>query len=189
MYDTLVLGAAFDPPHLGHYQMAREVLRQGLTKKVLLMPCRQHAFAKQMSPVEVRLAMTLMMREKDIEVSRMELEREGVSYSYLTLRQLQTEFPDKKIGWLMGSDLVADFAKWKNYQEILNDHGVWVYPREGSEGIVLLPGMRWIEGVKEIDISSMEAREAVKMGRDWEGMVLPQITEYIRNKGLYARTD
>jgi nicotinate-nucleotide adenylyltransferase len=186
-YDILVLGAAFDPPHLGHLKMAETVLAKGLATEVVLMPCRQHPFAKQMLPQEQRLAMVEMLAGKGITVSEMELTRAGVSYTYLTLREMGKLYPGKRVGWLMGSDLVESFGKWENYQEILTDYGVLVYPRTGSKEVELLPGMKWIAGVSEIEISSSEVRARITQGKEWEGMVIVTVAEYIKQQGLYAR--
>lgn len=186
-FDILVLGAAFDPPHLGHLKMAEEVIKRGISQEVVLMPCRQHPFAKKMSGAEDRLRMVEMMAREHMQVSLLELHRDGVSYAYLTLRQIKADFPTKKIGWLIGSDLVEDFPKWVNYKEILNDFGVVVYPRLGSEKVELLTGMQWVDNVEEVEISSTEIRELIGGNMKWEDKALPAVAAYIKEKGLYGK--
>ncbi len=188
MYDILVLGAAFDPPHLGHREMAREVIARGIAKEVYLVPCKQHAFAKTMIPITHRLAMTEKLSEDKISVNTLELEREGVSYAYDTL-QVIAQQTNKKVGWLIGSDLVATFAKWYRYREILQEFGVMVYPREGTDGVELLPGMQWVTRVERIAISSTKVRELIENGGAWENMVVPDVAAYIKQHQLYATTN
>lgn len=185
-YDKLVLGAAFDPPHLGHQKIARTVREIGWTSEVWLMPCKEHAFHKQMSLDRDRLVMARFLEEEGIRVSEMELERDGVSYAYDTLSEMQALLPGEKIGWLMGSDQLADFPKWYKYEEILVRFGAVIYPRKGYPARPLLPGMRLVTNAEEVEISSTEIRELIARGGAWENQVLPAVSEYIKEQHLYA---
>lgn len=189
MRDILVFGAAFDPPHLGHEQVIVEVLKKGIAREVWLVPCKQHAFAKKMSASTGRYVMCQSLVRDGVVLSDLELKREGVSYAYDTLREVRERNPGKTVGWLMGSDLVGSFDKWYKAEGILQEFGVWVYPREGSEKIELSGGMNWIKGVTKVVISSTEIRRLVKSGGVWKNMVNPRVTQYIGEHGLYAKAD
>jgi len=185
MVDTLLFGAAFDPPHLGHLMVAEEVLKRRLTREVWLVPCRKHAFAKNMSDTKDRLAMVKLLERAGIVVSTIELERKGTSYAYDTLGEVRRLCPGRKVGWLMGSDQLLNFHKWYKYKELLVEYPVYVYPRKGYPFKPWYPGMILIEKVPMLTISSREVRERYTKGGNVGGLVLPEVAQYIKQNKLW----
>lgn len=190
----LVFGAAFDPPHNGHLIMAGEVVKRGIAKRVILVPCGSHAFDKKMSSAVHRLEMTKMLVDELVdtagdffEVSEMEINRGGVSYALTTLDEIAKMYPNDKVGWLMGSDQLANFDKWYKYEELLAKYPVYVYPREGFKDVPLLPGMIAVEDAPIVDVSSSQVRSAYLQGQEIDDKVSHPIAKYIEEERLWKK--
>jgi nicotinate-nucleotide adenylyltransferase len=190
----LILGAAFDPPHNGHMTMARQVIEKGIADKVILMPCGNHAFAKNMSSASDRYAMTKIMfaelikgGSENFELSDLEIRRSGVSYAWDTLETIAQINPEMEVGWLMGSDQLRNFSKWYKYQEILANYPAYVYPRKNYPLEPWYSGMIEIKDVPEIEISSSEIRAKYLNGNTIDGLVLPSLADYIKEKRLWIK--
>lgn len=91
-----ILGGSFDPPHLGHILIARQVKEILGLDQVLLIPNFKHAFGKIQSPAKHRLAMTKLLEDDFIKVSESELQRKGISFTIDTLNILESEYPNNK---------------------------------------------------------------------------------------------
>src|SRR3989344_6583435 len=111
-----ILGGSFDPPHNGHRAIAGEIKKQLGLDHVLLMPCYQHPFRKSLSQALDRLAMTKLLENDDIKISDFEVKQQTISYSVDTLTTLSEMFPQDTFSWILGSDQLIDFPKWKNWQ-------------------------------------------------------------------------
>ena len=133
-----IYGGTFNPPHIGHMTAAFQAAEALRLDKLLLIPDRV-APHKQLpegsaSP-EQRLQM-LRVAVKDhpkLEVSDMELLREGTSYTYLTVLELRKKYPDAELVLIMGTDMFLSFNKWKNPDIILKNAAIGVLYR-GEKG-------------------------------------------------------
>jgi nicotinate-nucleotide adenylyltransferase len=118
-----VLGGTFNPPHLGHLQIARCALEQLQLERVLLMPARLNPLkpAEHDPGPEHRLQMCelLCAGEDGLETCAAELCREGPSYTVETLRELHGSHPD--VGWtfIAGADAAATLPRWHAPAELL----------------------------------------------------------------------
>lgn len=186
-----VLGGSFDPPHLGHLSLARQILAKTKINEVWFMPCFKHNFNKKMSPVEDRLKMTKMMVGENIKVSEIEIQRKGVSYTIDTLDDLHLMYPHNHFFWIMGSDQIEFFPRYKAWQEILARHNLMIFPREKNvvaiaenikkHAIVLDP-----KEFKINTVSSTEIRERVRKGKSIAGPVSKDVEKYIVKNKLYS---
>lgn len=163
------------------------------------MPCFSHAFDKRMSSVDDRVAMAKLLAGDKIKISEIEVKRERVSYTIETLAELSRQHPQYEFFWIMGSDQVPLFPKYKNWQEILEKYKLIIYPRENIPdtmikniqkhwGLPSVPAGVIILDPKEfkiINVSSTEIRERVKMGKSISGMVSEDVEEYILENKLY----
>lgn len=118
-----ILGGSFNPPHRGHLALARTVLDRGLADSVLLVPAATPPHKVLSGGVDAvsRLAMTELLAGEDsrLDVDGIELDREGVSYTVDTLRQLAAANPGAEYRLVIGSDMAKTFASWREYREIL----------------------------------------------------------------------
>jgi nicotinate-nucleotide adenylyltransferase len=171
--DILLFGGAFDPPHVGHTTVVREVLHAGYADQVELVPVGQHPFDKSMSAAEHRLNMTELAFSSlmasypgRIKINTFELESSDVSYSYHTVLASSKHNPGKRIGFLIGSDNLLHFDKWKFGPELLQLASVLVYPRPGFTKEILSeylqPNMFWLDEVSLVACSSTQVRELIR---------------------------
>ncbi len=94
------------------------------------------------------------------------------NYTALTLRVLRKRYPDIDFALLIGGDNYDIFDKWFNYQEILDNHTVFVYPRDASQqSDGRFPAMQWLTGAPLLPISSTDIRNRLSAGDSIHGLV------------------
>lgn len=118
-----VFGGTFDPVHFGHLRTALELYQKLGLEQMRLIPCRQppHRGRPQATAAQ-RLAMLkrAVNRQAGMVVDERELQREGPSYSVLTLRSLREEFPAAPLCMVVGKDAFAELDKWWQWRELLD---------------------------------------------------------------------
>lgn len=200
-----VYGGTFNPPHLGHLAAAREAIEVLELDKLLLVPAAvpPHKALPQETPaLEHRLAMVEKMADalqlpKVVEVSRLELEREGKSYTSDTLEAIHEQYPEAELWLIVGTDMFLTLHKWHDPAEILNLAGVCAFGRKEQDGeevfapqrdylvktynarvaTMVLPGL--------VDISSTRLRELLASGGG-EEYLHPSVYGYILMHRLYG---
>lgn len=185
---TVIFGGSFDPIHVGHVALAREVCARGLASEVWFMvsPQNPHKQGRVMTDESLRLQMVRLaiggnpqFRACDFEFS---LPRP--SYTVNTLAALEQQFPGREFRLLIGADNWEKFGSWYKGDEILERYGVIVYPR-GSEDVPALPAnAEWLPA-SLCDVSSTMVREAVAAGRPVSGLVPAEVEQFIKENGLY----
>jgi nicotinate-nucleotide adenylyltransferase len=186
-----LLGGAFDPPHLGHLICAQYTLEALELDKIVFIPSGDHPFKRGdvVASAADRLAMTKLSvaGQKTFEVSSIEVERQGITYTIDTIEYVRSEHPDWELYLLVGADNIADFEKWHRYQDILGSVQVVIFRRSTKEAIAS-PHPFLYPDTPIIDISSTEIRKRVKEGKDIRYLVTANVAEYIESKQLYGRS-
>lgn len=126
-----ILGGSFDPPHKGHLIIAKRLLKLKQFDQVWLMPLFAHPFNKNLSAPEKRLKMTKFLENGKIKVSNFEIKKRTVSYTIRTLNNLKKNNPRDKFSWIIGTDQVESFTKWKRWKEIIDNFKLIIVPRAG----------------------------------------------------------
>lgn len=190
-----LLGAAFDPPHLGHWQVTKTVLEEQILDQVWWVPVQQHPLAKNMTSKIDRQAMSeAALAEHQVShpeladrlrLEQFELTHSGPSYSYRTLTALSQKYPNDKFTWIMGADNLRQSARWYEYQALLQEFGVMVYPRPAYPLDPVLPGMRILHSVPEVATSSTQIRERANQGQAIDDLVTKAVAKYIKEHRLY----
>ena len=194
-----IYGGTFNPIHTGHIHAAKQALEFLGLEKLLMIPDRiaPHKEIPSGSPTpEQRLEMLQLAvkQESGVEVSDMELKREGPSYTYLTVEALREEYPDAEIYLLMGTDMFLSFHTWKNPGRITANAILAVMYR-GEKGeaakIEARKAEMEAEGVRvvlvkndTINISSTQLRRLIAF-RCASEFLPTGVGEYIRENGLY----
>ncbi len=194
-----IYGGTFNPPHIGHIQAAKQaVTALGLTK-LLVIPDRiaPHKQMPQNTPSPQQRLDMLRLATADcpqLEVSDIELRREGPSYTYQTVLQLREAYPEAELVLFMGTDMFLSFHTWKHPEIILEHASLGVFYRgekgeaaaiEARKAEMEQQGVR-IDLVKNevIQISSTQMRRLLAFR--CAGEFLPQgVLDYIREFRLY----
>lgn len=194
-----LLGSSFDPPHIGHLLIAQQVKEILKIDEVWLMPAYQHAFGKKLTDKKHRLAMVKLVQSAFIKVSELEIKRGGISYAIDTLQKLHQQYSDNTFFWILGSDQLDEFHKYKDWKEIVNNYSLIVFPRESvlNQRIEKVKHkLRLTKVPKNIivmnssdliltNISSSAIRQRIKKGLSIKHLVTEQVEEYIRKHKLY----
>jgi nicotinate-nucleotide adenylyltransferase len=193
-----ILGGAFNPPHTGHLVCAQEALIQLELDKVVFVPVGQapHRELPGDPGAEERLEMAELATADDerFEASRVELDREGPSYTSDTLRGLREASPDDELFLILGGDQASTLATWHEPEEVLALATVAVVERiswsRQAIGIKLgrLQGERGIRYLEMpiIQISSSSIRRRAAEGKPIRYLVPDKVAAYIESNGLYG---
>ena len=114
------LGFSAYPPHVGHLDLAKFVLRYGRVDEIWLIPCAKHRFKRSLLPARHRWAMTRLMERPKIKACDIELRRGGTSYTIDTIRELKQRYPTYTFLWIIGSDIVVNWSyrRWNKWRAL-----------------------------------------------------------------------
>ncbi|MBI2621614.1 MAG: nicotinate (nicotinamide) nucleotide adenylyltransferase [Candidatus Levybacteria bacterium] len=184
-----VLGGRFDPIHTGHILVARQVLELVPDiDKVLFIPANKHQWKSTVADANDRMEMIKLCLEYKMEVSDIELKRKGISYSIDTIRALKQE-RGAQIFWIIGSDIVTEFDRWKKADELVKEATFLVFPRDPYDLPTNLPvGFELISGPNLLvtSFSGTAIRERVKTGKSIKYLVPEPVERYIKENKLYV---
>ena len=194
-----IYGGTFNPPHVGHIQAAQQALSALNLRKVILIPDRiaPHKELPENSPTpQQRMDMLhiAVQNRPGLEVSDIELKRDGVSYTWETVAQLREENPDAELVLLMGTDMFLSFHTWKYPERILENATLGVFCRgEKNERKAIFEKKEEMEqqgarielvNNEVVAISSTQMRRLLAFR--CAGALLPEgVLEYIRENRFY----
>lgn len=186
-----VFSGSFNPIHMGHLILANYLYESTSLDKIIFLVSPQNPLKKKgMLDKETRYKMVCLALEDYpmFEASDFEFSLQEPSYTYFTLRLLQRKYPDTDFNLIIGADNWANFNLWKNYQEILDNYKIIIYPRSNS--LVEIPEQyQNIQKINSpiIDISSTFIREGIKEGLFLKAFLPHKVFEYIENKNIYRQ--
>ena len=202
MKKMALFGGSFDPIHSSHVAMALRLADKLGLDEVVLMPTfvPPHKIKETMAPAEDRLAMCRLAAEADsrLSVSRLELNREGASFTVDTLVQLCKQHPDTQWYLITGADMFCTLRTWHRFSEIANMAVLCTVPRgeidasklrEYAAGLEQMGARCYVDEEPVGPISSTELRCRVAAGQPLTGLVPPKVEAYIRQRGLYQTAD
>lgn len=180
-----LLGGAFNPPHVGHLMIARQVLDFTDTEEVWFLPnFGQQPPKPDVAPVSNRLDMTQFLQLSKSRVSTLEIDHklDGNTINLLPLLPKEHAYT-----FIIGSDWLPTFTQWGNWQELLQKLPFLVFPRNGYPNEPMYPNMTLISHKLLIvtDISATKIRARVKQGLSIDQFVPAPVAEYIQEHDLY----
>ncbi len=195
-----IMGGTFDPIHYGHLVTAEAVMHEYQIDRVLFIPSGQppHKNDSQVTSAEHRYLMTLLATETNPRFfsSRIEIDREGYTYTIDTIRELKKMYPETEIYFITGADAFSNILTWKNPELLLSSCHFVAATRPGYSRKKAAPQ---IEAVMErhadtlhylevpaLSISSSEIRERIKEGRPIKYLLPETVENYIYKHGLYT---
>jgi nicotinate-nucleotide adenylyltransferase len=180
----------FNPIHIGHLAIANYMVEYTCINQLWFVVSPQNPFKKKANLLDdyQRLEMVHRAVGSDFRfrVSNIEFNLPKPSYTIDTLTYLMEKYPKYNFRILMGSDNLKDFHRWKNYEQILENYGVMVYPRPGFDKyeVEQHPNIT-ITDAPMMDISSTFIRNAIHEGKDVRHYVPPKTWEYLDEMNFY----
>ena len=182
-----LLGGNFNPVHTTHLLIADQVGRALGLESVLLMPefLPPHVDQKKTIAAKDRLAMLerAVADNPLLGIETCELQRQGKSYSYDTIKELKEKNPDVDYYFIIGGDMVAYLPKWYKIDELMQLVQFVGVRRPGYPVTSTYP-LIWVD-VPSMDLSSTMIRKKVAQGCSVRYYVPEAVREYIMEKGLY----
>ncbi len=190
----LLYFGSFDPIHNGHIALAEYALERNLADEVALIISPQNPFKTDVlqTPEYTRYEMAEMATKESrfpqqIKPSVVEFVLEKPSYTIKTLDYLKETCGDEmEFSIITGSDIWARFDEWKDYERILNEYKIYVYPRKGYEVEKFADRVTLLSDAPYVEFSSTEVRERAERGEDLSAYVSPSVAEYIKNNQLWT---
>lgn len=195
-----ILGGSFDPPHIEHMYVSIQVQEQLYLDHVVLMPCGRHPFIKELTPAVHRVSMLKLLENTTLKVSQMEVQKEQYSYTIDTLRELTKNSADEYY-WIIGSDQLSSFHKWKEWETLIKDYNIVIVPRglsshELDETVKETLHLKTIpsnitvlnpHGMFVSNLSSTFIRRRVQLHKSITLLVPQKVEEYIIKNKLYEK--
>ena len=194
-----ILGGTFNPPHLGHLICGQEALIQLELDRIVMIPAGvpPHKEVEEDPGAHQRLELCRRAVSDDdrFEVSALEMERDGPSFTVDTLRSLHQLAPDSELYLIVGGDVAAGLASWREPERVLALATLAVAGRRGTSDQAIDDTLARLEGgertqffrMPRIGISSTEIRERVQRHESIRYLVPDPVASYISEHQLYAR--
>ena len=183
---------SFNPIHVGHLIIANSMLQNSDLREVWFVVSPQnplkerHTLLADHQRLEmVRLALHDNYRLRACDA---EFHLPKPSYTVLTLAHLGEQYRDKEFCLIMGSDNLATFDRWRNWEYILEHYHIYVYPRPGSTDCRLAshPHVTMVD-VPMMDISSTYIREQIRQGHDVRYLLTEPVWQYLTEMHFYEK--
>lgn len=182
---------SFNPVHVGHLIIANYMANYTALDEVWFVVSPQNPFKKKESLGNMydRLEMVNLAIEEteNLKASSIEFSLPQPSYTIDTLTHLAEKYPTHEFVLIMGEDILETFSKWKNYEIILRDYHIYVYPRPGYNGGSMKehPSITMTQ-TPMMELSSTFLRQAVKDGNTIKFYTPDKVIDFIEKKGLYS---
>lgn len=192
-----IYGGAFDPVHLGHLLLAESCREQCRLDEVWFVPTGRPAHRPDsLTPGKERVEMLelAIAGVREFRVSRLELDRDVVSRTVETLREIHQQRPDDELFLLIGADSLRDFMTWKEPEAIAELATIAAVNRDTAAAQQYLSALP--EGIQRkvqlvsmtpIGISATDIRERAASGRSLRFQLPRAIEVYIEQHGLYRQ--
>jgi len=186
-----IYSGSFNPIHLGHLQLAGYLIDNNVVDEVwfVVSPCNPLKNQEDLIDEYIRLEMVVfaIKDQKGIKASDIEFTMPIPSYSIDTLHELTLEYPNFQFKLIIGSDNALVFDQWKQYEKLLDEYPVLVYPRKGydfAEVAQKYPQMQLLD-TPFYDISSTQIREFIVQKKDVSQWLHPSVYQFIIENNLY----
>lgn len=183
---------SFNPIHHGHLILANYMLEYTELDKVwfVISPHNPHKQKNSLLAEHHRLRLVELAigDHPNLKASNIEFGLPQPSYTINTLTYLQEKYPGHEFVLMMGADNLGNFHKWKNYETILEQHRLFVYPRDGYDGGLLKDHPRVVHvNAPQVELSSTLIRSGIREKKDLRYFVPEPVWNYIREMHFYEK--
>lgn len=180
---------SFNPMHIGHKIIASYMVEFSNLDKVMFVVSPQNPLKQKNSLLDQYHRLQIIRaEEKDnpkLSVSDIEFSMPKPSFTIDTLVRLKEEHPENDYALIMGADNLQNFHKWKNYEQILENYSIYVYPRPRIEIEGTHKNIHIIHGVPQMEISSSFIRKSIKEGKDISYLMPEKAWKYTDEMNFY----
>ncbi len=185
------MGGTFDPIHHGHLVAASEAAQHFELDEVVFVPTGVPYQKRDVSPSEDRYLMTVVATASNPQftVSRVDVDRDGPTYTIDTLRDIRTQHPDADLFFITGADAFASIVEWKDVRELWDLAHFVAVTRPGHKlEMADYPKARVsLLEIPALAISSTDCRARVRAGYPVWYLVPDGVVQYISKHDLYRR--
>ena len=176
---------SFNPPHKGHIKIVKHLLNKKIVDKILIIPTNNYWNKTNIIDLNHRINMLNFFKTDNIIINNT---LNNLEYTYQVFRELKKDNNDYSL--ILGADNIVSFAKWKNYEELLNQELI-IINRDNLDIKKYLNELNKkdkykIINIKNIDISSTYIRENIKNEKLIKNIIDKQVLDYIKKENLYS---
>ncbi len=186
-----IYSGSFNPIHIGHIEIANYIIDKQLVDEVwfVVSPCNPLKNSYLLIDEYLRLDMLMLAikNNNNFKASDIEFTMPIPSYTIDTLHMLSNQYIDYQFILIIGSDNALVFDQWKNYQQLLKEYPVLVYPRLGFQNnnvSELYPDMTLLDS-PFFDVSSTQIREFIAQKKDVSQWLHPSVNQFILENSIY----
>lgn len=184
---------SFNPIHTGHLIIADYVALYSDLSEVWLVVTPQNPLKKKASLANdhdrLHLAQIAIENNPRLKVSSIEFSLPKPSYTIDTLAYLKEKYPEKTFCLIMGGDNLQNIEKWKNYEQLLSAHDIYLYHRKGFDEINQEHTSRvTFLDAPILDISSTMIRDRIREGKSIRYLVPDVVCDYVEGSNMYRDT-
>ncbi|MFC0345609.1 nicotinate (nicotinamide) nucleotide adenylyltransferase [Epilithonimonas hispanica] len=188
---------SFNPIHIGHLILANYILEHSDMQELWFVVSPQNPFKDKKSLLKdhnrLDMVQLAIKNYPKMRASNVEFSLPTPSYTIDTLTYLQEKHPDYSFSLIMGEDNLKSLHKWKNYELLLKNHQIIVYPRILGEDIstpLNVTELKNHENIHQInapiiELSATEIRNMIKEGKNTRPMLPPEVFEYLDGSSFY----
>lgn len=186
-----IFSGSFNPIHIGHLILANYITEFSDIDEVwfLVTPQNPSKKTEDLLPENLRLEMTkLAIRDfPKLKASDIEFKLSKPSYTVNTLKVLEDQYPDCTFCLIIGADNWEAFERWKDYEEILEQYKIYVYPRFGYSVATPAKYKKKVEVLDSpiVEVSSTFIRKALAERKNMRAFLPKSVYDYILEKQLY----
>lgn len=193
-----MFGGSFNPIHLGHTKLIKAIVKECDIQKLILVPTgiTPHKSNKEMVSDFHRFNMCKLATDDFdfVEVSDIEIKREGKSFTYITINSLKELYPKDNLHLIVGADMFMTLQDWKNPDVIFKNAKIIAIPRDDVDYNKLLVQSEFLNKLgaecyvlkdSVMDVSSSEIRNKIGESIDVSDLLSPEVLKYINDNDLY----
>jgi nicotinate-nucleotide adenylyltransferase len=186
-----ILGGTFDPVHVAHLAAAAAARDQLRLDRVLVVVAGDPWMkrGRVLAPAEARFEMVAAAIDgvDGLEASRLEIDRNGPTYTVDTVEALRAEMPHTELFLIVGSDVAASLESWHRVDVLRDAVTLALVDREDAAPTTAPPGWRCVRlHMPRLDVSSTDLRRRIAAGESVDFLVPPPAARVLRGHGLYT---